>query len=81
LLDLLRTKMEVNASPLKVDDTFPTKERLILRIVEEANLNGVQMAIKWSDTFQVDARGLNGDSFHVHGSLERMLVGKLQCVL
>ncbi len=69
LPDLLRTMTEVKASPLKVGDTFPTKDRLLLRIVEEANLYGVQMAIKRSDTFQVDARGLNGDTFHVHGNI------------
>jgi hypothetical protein len=44
------------------------KDRLILGIVEEANLYGVQTAIKRSDTFQVDACGLNGDTFHVHGN-------------
>jgi hypothetical protein len=59
---------EVKATPLKVGDTFLTKERMILRIVEEANHYGVCMAIKRSDTFQVDARGLNGGSFHVHGN-------------
>jgi hypothetical protein len=59
---------EVNATPLKVGNTFPTKERMILRIVEEANLYGVCMAIKRSDTFQVNVHGLNGGSFHVHGN-------------
>jgi hypothetical protein len=53
--DLLRTMMEVKASPLKVGDTFPTKDKLLLRIVEEVNLYGVQVAIKRSDAFQVDA--------------------------
>jgi hypothetical protein len=38
LSDLLRTMTEVKASPLKVGDTFPTKDRLVSRIVEEANL-------------------------------------------
>ncbi len=55
-------------TPLKVGDTFPTKERMMLKIVEEANLYGVHVAIKRSDTFQVGARGLNGGSFHVHGN-------------
>jgi hypothetical protein len=36
--DLLRTMTEVKASPLKVGDTFLAKDRLILRIAEEANL-------------------------------------------
>jgi hypothetical protein len=66
--ELLQTMTEVKVTPLKVGDTFPTKERMILRMVEEANLYGVCMAIKRSDTFQVDARGLNGGSFHVHGN-------------
>ena len=65
---------DVKATPLKVGDTFPTKETMILRIVEEANLYGVRMAIKRSDTFQVDARGLKRDTIHVHGTLGRMLV-------
>ncbi len=58
-------------TPLKVGDTFPTKDRLILRIVEEANLYGVHMAIKRSDTFQVDAHGLNKGTFHVHGNFRK----------
>ncbi len=72
LSNLLRTMTEVKkvkASPFKVGDTFLTKDRLLLRIVEEANLYGVQTAIKRSDTFQVDARGLNGDTFHIQGNL------------
>jgi hypothetical protein len=59
---------EVKVSPLKVGDTFPTKDRLLLRIVEEANLYGVRVAIKRSDAFQVDVSGLNGDIFHIHGT-------------
>jgi predicted transcriptional regulator len=53
---------EVKESPLKVGDTFPTKERLLLRIVEEANLYGFRMAIKRSDTVEVDARELNRET-------------------
>jgi hypothetical protein len=68
LSDLLGIMMEGKASPLKVGDTFSTKDRLLLRIVEETNLYGVQMAIKRSDTFQVDVHELNGDFFHVHGN-------------
>jgi hypothetical protein len=59
---------EVKASPLKVGDTFSKKDRMLLRIVEEANLYGVCMAIKRSDTFQVNTHGLNGDAFHVYGN-------------
>jgi hypothetical protein len=72
---------EVKASLLKDGDTFPTKNRLLLRKVEEANLYGVRMAIKRSDTFQVNARGLNRDTFHVHGKFGSVPVGRLQCVL
>ncbi len=43
--------MVVKATPLKVGDTFLTKERVMLRIVEEANLYGVCLVIKRSDTF------------------------------
>ena len=73
---------EVKASPLKVGDTFPTKDRLLLRIVEEANLYGVQMAIKRSDTFQVDTH-VDGTEIHFMFMelLGRTLVGRLQCVL
>jgi hypothetical protein len=78
--ELLRTMTDVKATPLTVGDTFPTKETIILRIVEEANLYGVCMAIKRSATFQVDAHGLNGGSFYVHGDFGKKLVGRLQCV-
>jgi hypothetical protein len=43
-------------------------ELLLLWIAEEANLYNVQMAIKKSETFQVNVHGLNGETFHVHGS-------------
>ncbi len=36
-----------------------------MRIMEEENLYGVWIKIVWSDGLQVDARGLNGDPFHV----------------
>jgi hypothetical protein len=72
---------EVKATPLKVGDTFLTKDRLILRIVEEGNLYCVRMVIKRSDTFQVNAHGLNGGTFHVHGNFWGKMVGRLQCVL
>jgi hypothetical protein len=71
----------VKATPLKVGETFPTKDRIILRIFKEANLYGVCMAIKRSDTFQLYARGLNGGTYHVHGNFGEKLVGRLQFVL
>ncbi len=33
--------------------------------MEEANLYGVRIKTFWSHGFQVDARGVNGDPFHV----------------
>jgi hypothetical protein len=60
--------IKVKATALKVGDTFLTKERMILRIFEEANLYGVRVVIKRRDTIQVDAHGLNEGSFHVHGN-------------
>ncbi len=36
LSDLLTTMIEVNTSPLKVGDTFPTKDRLLLKIVDKS---------------------------------------------
>ena len=38
--DIMRTMIEVRASQLQVGHTFPTKEILLLRIAEEANLFG-----------------------------------------
>jgi len=38
--DIMRTMIEVHASRLQVRHTFPIKEILLLRIVEEANLFG-----------------------------------------
>ncbi len=74
--------MEVKASPLKVGDIFPTKDRLLLWIVEEANLYGVRMAIKRSDTFQVNTRGLNRDTFDVHGNFGKSTSWKVTvCVV
>ncbi len=74
--------MEVKASPLKVGDTFLTKDRLLLRIVEEAILYGVRMDIKRDDTFQVNTHGLNGDTFHVHGNFGKRAGWKVRvCVV
>ncbi len=57
--------MEVTNAPLLEGHTFPEKDFVLMRIVEEANLYGVQIKIIRSDRLQVDARGLNGDPFHV----------------
>jgi hypothetical protein len=57
--------VEMTNAPLLEGHTFPDKEVVLMRIVEEANLYGVWIKIIWSDGLQVDARGLNGDPFHV----------------
>jgi hypothetical protein len=57
--------VEVTNAPLLEGHTFPDKEIVLMRIVEEANLYGVRINIIRSDGFQVDARGVNGDPFHV----------------
>ena len=69
--DLLRPMTEVKLTPMKVGDNFPTKCILTLRIVEEANLYGVCIAFKRSNSFQVDVCGLVGDTFHVHANQKR----------
>ena len=40
LNERLRTMTEVEDSPLKVEDTFPSKEILLIRTAEEANFSG-----------------------------------------
>jgi hypothetical protein len=57
--------VEVTNAPLLEGHTFPDKEIVLLWIVEESNLYGVRIKIIWSDGFQVDARGVNVDPFHV----------------
>ncbi len=48
---------EVESSPLMLDHTFPTKELLLLRITEEANLNGCHVSSKRSDDYRVQVVG------------------------
>jgi hypothetical protein len=60
-----RPMVEVADAPLLEGHTFPDKEIILMRIVEEANLYGVRIKIIWSDGLQVNARGVNGDPFHV----------------
>ena len=58
--DIMRTMTEVRASWLQVGHTFPTKEILLLRIADEANLFGVHTTIKRSNRFQVMVISING---------------------
>jgi hypothetical protein len=57
--------VEVANAPLLEGHTFPDKEIVLIRIVEEANLYGVRIKIIRSDGLQVDTRGVNCDPFHV----------------
>jgi hypothetical protein len=45
--------------------TFPTKEILLIRIAEEANFCGCQIAIVQSDNYQVYVRGYAGSLFQI----------------
>ncbi len=49
LNERLRTMTEVEDSPLKVEDTFPSKEILLIRTAEEANFSGCSTSAKRSD--------------------------------
>ena len=60
----MRLMTEVELHPLELGHTFPTKNITLLRIAEEANLWGLRIILKRSDTHQIRAAGLQ-DSFHV----------------
>jgi hypothetical protein len=64
---ILQPMVNVSGNPLLEGHTFPDKETLLMRVVEEANLFGVWIKIVRSDGLQVDVRGANGDPFHVMG--------------
>jgi len=49
LNERLRTMTEVEDTPLKVEDTFPSKEILLIRTAEEANFAGCSTSAKRSD--------------------------------
>jgi hypothetical protein len=73
----LREMRDVEINPLRKGHTFPNKEILMLRIAEEANLFGVRIQSRRSDSFQLQTYGAAGDPFHVHGnyrSTKRMWV-------
>jgi hypothetical protein len=64
----LRLMMDVEVTPLLKGHTFPTKEILLIRIAKEANYCGCQIAIVWSDNYQVYVRGCSGSNFHMKAS-------------
>ena len=57
----LRTMSEVEQYPLSIGHSFPTKDRVLLRIAEEANLFGVRIKIKCSNSHQIHVYGVNDD--------------------
>jgi hypothetical protein len=65
LNDRLRTMTDVESSPLMLDHTFPTKEVLLLRITEEANLSGCHVSSKRSDDYRVQVLGSSYSSFKI----------------
>jgi len=44
---------EVEDTPLKVDDNFPSKEILLIRTAEEANFSGCSTSSKRSNDHQL----------------------------
>ncbi len=66
LNDQLRTMTDVESSPLMLDHTFPTKEVLLLRITEEANLSGCHVSSKRSDDYRVQVVGSSDSSFKMN---------------
>ncbi len=60
----MRLMTEVKLHPLQIEHTFPTKNITLLRIAEEANLWGVRIILKRSDTHQIRSVGLQ-DTFYV----------------
>jgi hypothetical protein len=59
----LRTMSEVEQYPLCIGHSFPTNDRVLLRIAEEANLFGVRIKIKRSNSHQIHVYGVNDDFY------------------
>ena len=64
----LRLMTDVEMSPILIGHTFPTKEVLLIRMAEEANFCGCQIAIQRSDNFKVHAHGMGGSSFSIQAT-------------
>ena len=58
LNERLRTMTEVEDTPLKVDDNFPSKEILLIRTAEEANFSGCSTSSKRSDDRRLQIIGI-----------------------
>ena len=61
----LRNMTTVEREKLMVNDTFPSKEILLIRIAEEANLTGVNISVKRSDDFRFEVVGSKQSHFSV----------------
>ena len=61
----LRNMATVEREKMTVNDTFPSKEILLIRIAEEANLTGVNISVKRSDDFRFEVVGSNQSQFAV----------------
>ncbi len=59
LNERLRTMAEVEDTPLKVDDTFPSKEILLICTAEEANFSGCSTSSKKSDDRRLQIIGID----------------------
>ena len=59
---------DVEMSPILIGHTFPTKEVLLIRIAEEANFCGCQIAIQRSDNFKIHSHGMDGSSFSIQAT-------------
>jgi hypothetical protein len=57
--------LDVEVTPLLKEHTFLTKEILLIRIAEEANFCGCQIAIIQSNNYQVYVRGCAGSLFEI----------------
>ena len=56
---VMRTMVQVSTEPLQVGHNFPTRDIMLLRVLEEANLYGVYITISRSDSLQFLASGNN----------------------
>ncbi len=65
VIDSIRPMSTVADSPMAVGHTYPSKEVALIRIAEEANYSGCQVAIARSDLLRVQAYGRKGSSFEV----------------
>ena len=63
---------DVEMSPILIGHMFPTKKVLLIRIAEEANFCGCQIAIQRSDNFKVHAHGMGGSSFSIQATYSKV---------